>query len=93
MELSNKKTRTCHICQGFNFLGFNIKIRLCPHKKNSGIDNITKTNVGYHYDYNLTGIYIKPSEKSFNSIKLKIKEVFNRCRGKNAEQFIKTLNP
>lgn len=91
LELSGKKTRICHICDGFDFLGFNIKVR--PKRTSAFNKCIAKTADGYDYDYDNTGIYIHPSEKSLRSFKSKIKEIFVNCRGKNARLLIETLNP
>ena len=48
---------------------------------------------GYSYDYNFTGIYVKPSEKSIKHVKETIKQIFSEHKGKNAQDLIGKLNP
>lgn len=92
LEVANNKTRITHICDGFDFLGFNFQI--VPR------DGYTRKNVickdadeQYIYEFSKTLILIKPSEKSVKKFKTKIKECFTRNIGKPAYTLIEELNP
>jgi RNA-directed DNA polymerase len=92
LSLNEDKTRVCHITDGFDFLGFNI--RVTPH------DGFKKENVIIHkgssniiYDFDKTLLLIKPSSKSVASFKAKVKDIFKSKRGHNAFSLILELNP
>lgn len=92
LVIAEHKTRIVHICAGFDFLGFTIKIK--PKKDSRGYKSIIKIDEhNYSYDYNFTGIYIFPSEKSIKHVMETIKHTFHNYRGKSAQDLIEKLNP
>jgi len=96
LALSEAKTRISHICEGFDFLGFNFRIR--PKDGWTVDQTITKMvkedgSVDYSYDYDHTGMFVYPSDKSIGNIKTKIKEAFTKSHGKSASYLIDQVNP
>lgn len=88
--ISQAKTEIVHICDGFDFLGFNFKIK--PRDGRS-TNVIVKEEVGYRYNYTDIGFYVTPSEKSINKIKAKLKGCFAKMRGRSASDLILEINP
>lgn len=93
LELSQAKTKVVCTLDGFDFLGFNIRhtlkrgwFRLRPLfiKSVAGIDKSLRKFVS---------TIVKPSTKSINNIKAKIRDIFKKHRGRAALLLIKKLNP
>lgn len=91
LTLSKAKTSIKNITDGFDFLGFNIKIW--------HMDNFNSKDVFIKYDSHINIVYekslllIKPSEKSINKFKESIKNVFNKYKGDKAGLMIMEANP
>jgi RNA-directed DNA polymerase len=88
----NEKTKVCHITDGFDFLGFNIKVSPQDGYRSEDVI-IHKSNDNIYYDYQKTLLLISPSEKSIEKYKKAIKEVFIKQKGHNAASLINNLNP
>ena len=75
LELSSEKTRLCHLSQGFDFLGFNIR--------------------HYRSRNAITGwkLLIKPSKRSVQDIKDRIRETWLRRKGQDLAVILRELNP
>lgn len=89
-EISEAKTRIVHICEGFDFLGFNFKIK---PKDGCSPNSIRKIEDNYQYNYAKTGFYVTPSDKSILKIKTRIKNAFTKNYGKGAADLIMEVNP
>jgi RNA-directed DNA polymerase len=90
--ISELKTKIVHISEGFDFLGFNIK--MCPKRHISRNKSIILMNDDdYKIIYKNVGIYVTPSKKSLKKIKSKIKNVLIKSKGSSADKFINKLNP
>jgi len=79
LTLAEDKTRITHVEEGFDFLGFNIRRY-----------NVTKYIKG-HVPTRGKKLLIKPSKQSVSSLKVKIKDEFNRAKGANATTLIGKL--
>lgn len=91
LKISELKTKIVHITEGFDFLGFNIKMGPKPHiSRDKAIIN---SNDDYKISYNDVGIYVQPSNKSLKKVKSKLKEVLLKSKGISASKFIRKLNP
>ena len=75
LTLSAEKTKVCHLTEGFDFLGFNIR-----HY------SVANTKTGYK-------LLIKPSKKSVQALKYRLKQEWKALAGHNAEAVIKKLTP
>jgi RNA-directed DNA polymerase len=75
LELSDEKTRIVHLREGFDFLGFNI--RLYADKN---------TQTGWK-------LLTKPSKKSIQSFKEKLRKEWLALNGKDVQRVIEKLNP
>jgi RNA-directed DNA polymerase len=75
LELSAEKTRICHLSQGFDFLGFNIR-------------HYRSRNAGTGWK-----LLIKPSKKSVQDIKDRIREIWLRRKGQDVAVILRELNP
>ena len=91
LKVSEAKTRIRHICEGFDFLGFNIKIT--PKDGYPIFKVIQQTGDDFVYEYNKSLLLISPSLKSINTFKGRIREAISRSKGRNAHRFIDKLNP
>jgi RNA-directed DNA polymerase len=98
LELAPNKTRIVNLIDGFNFLGYFIQLiaddGVNPKKnfiQKGLLDNTT--NDYQIVDNSKALLLIKPSEKSVNNLKKKIKEVFKEKRQTRASNLIKILNP
>jgi RNA-directed DNA polymerase len=89
--LNNMKTKISHICEGFDFLGFNIKIR--PKDGYKIEDVLFKKDDDWVYIYCRTQLIISPSEKSINKFKSTLKNSFMLSYGSNAAVLINSVNP
>jgi RNA-directed DNA polymerase len=89
-EISELKTKIVHICEGFDFVGFNFKVK---PKDGRSLNVIVKEEEGYRYRYMDTGVYVTPSVKSIDKIKANLKEAFMKSKGANASKLILALNP
>lgn len=75
LTLSEEKTKIVHLTEGFDFLGFNVRLYNRP-----------STPTGYK-------LLIKPSKKSLQSFKDRLKTEWMSLRGANATAVIHRLNP
>lgn len=90
LTLSQSKTSIKHITNGFDFLGFNIKRE--PFDGFSNREVFIPLNSGIQINYKKSMLIIKPSEKSINKFKDKIKETFNKHKGQSSAPMILELN-
>lgn len=92
LDISQVQTRIVHICQGFDFLGFNIK--LLPRDGATNKQVILELDNGnWWFDYPQTSLTIAPSKKSIDKFKNTIKQAFKKCAGSNAATLINKVNP
>lgn len=91
LQLNDSKTRITHACEGFDFLGFNIKIS--PMDGRSEADVINKVGDDFVYNYRETLLVIKPSNKSIQKFKNTLKDCFVKKAGSNAVALISNANP
>nr|YP_009145390.1 hypothetical protein [Cryptoglena skujai]AKL39015.1 hypothetical protein [Cryptoglena skujai] len=92
LQISEIKTKIVHVSEGFDFLGYNI--RMLPKIHKSWKQSIVKLNDNdYLINYNNVGIYVAPSRKSITKVKSNLKEVLMSCKGSTAEKFIDKINP
>jgi RNA-directed DNA polymerase len=98
LELATKKTRIVNLIDGFNFLGYNIRLTAIDGTNRS--DNFIRTGIldnevnDYQIvDNNKALLIIKPSTKSIENFKADIKEVFLSNRQTKPSKLIRTLNP
>jgi RNA-directed DNA polymerase len=91
LTVSEAKTRVRHAVEGFDFLGFTIRI---TPKDGYLIDKvIQRKGDDFTYEYDKTLLLIKPSLKSINNFKNKVRELTMKGSGSNAETLINRLNP
>lgn len=91
LQISESKTKIVHISEGFDFLGFNIK--MIPKPFISRDKAIIKSDEDYKISYEDVGIYVQPSVKSLKKVKSKLKQALLSSKGVTANKFIKKLNP
>ncbi len=92
LKISEKKTRLVHIAEGFDFLGFNIRLR--PRNGQPTSKGLQKLPSGdYYIDRNKVGLFIQPSRKSIESVKNKLRDIFKSTHGKQAKDLINEANP
>lgn len=90
LSISELKTKVVHISEGFDFLGFNI--RISPKPYSSYNNSIIKLNDEYTINYDRVGIYVSPSQKSITKVKQKLKQVLMTTKGSTAERFVVNMN-
>lgn len=90
LTISKLKTKIVHVCEGFDFLGFNVK--LSPSEKYYH-DAIVKVAEDYQIEFSKVGLYIHPAKKSVESVKNEIRRIFKDNHGSSAENLISKLNP
>ena len=90
LKIAEAKTRIQHICDGFDFLGFNVRWKLKDGAAPSAIRKIP--NGDYQINPEKVGTYIIPSDKSLKNVKNNIKSIFMKHRGSNAETLIYEVN-
>lgn len=90
LSISELKTKIVHISEGFDFLGFNIKMFPKPYA--SYKDSIIKLDNDYIINYKKVGIYVSPSKKSVKKVKQKMKQVLLKSKGTTAERFVVNMN-
>jgi RNA-directed DNA polymerase len=91
LELNKLKTKISHICEGYDFLGFNLRIR---PKDGISVDKaIVKVPGGYKYNYNYTQFIVYPYEKGIAKFKLNLKEAFASTYGGSTISLINKVNP
>ena len=79
LTLSDEKTKITHICDGFDFLGFNIRKYSKTHKKsNEPSDHI---------------LLIKPQRENVDKVLRGCKEIFNKNKASRQDNLIHLLNP
>jgi RNA-directed DNA polymerase len=81
LTLADNKTKITHAEEGFDFLGFNVRRY-----------NVTIFRKGQQPQPGKK-LLIKPSKDSVKALKAKIKDVYARARGTNAQALIGRLNP
>ena len=81
LTLADDKTKITHVEEGFDFLGFNVRRY-----------NVTIFKKGQQPRQGKK-LLIKPSKDSVKALKAKIKDVYAKARGKNAQYLIGKLNP
>ena len=81
LTLADNKTKITHVEEGFDFLGFNVRSY-----------NVTIFEKGQQPRPGKK-LLIKPSKGSAKTLKAKIKDVYARARGTNAQALIGRLNP
>jgi RNA-directed DNA polymerase len=96
LQISEVKSKISHLIDGFDFLGFNIKL-YCK----DGLDPKT-VFIKYHskdgenlyqdFDKSKTLLLIKPSLKGIKNFKIKVKEIFMKYKQARAGVLIKELN-
>jgi RNA-directed DNA polymerase len=97
LELATNKTRIVNLVDGFNFLGYNIRL--------DAVDGTNRSDIFIHKgtwdnevnDYQIVNnkkalLIIKPSTKSIESFKNDIKEVFLANRQTKPSKLIRILN-
>ena len=72
LKVSELKTRGLHICQGFDFVGFNFRIE--PKDGFLREDVIYQAGEDFKYVYNKTLCLIRPSEKPIKRLELSSKK-------------------
>jgi RNA-directed DNA polymerase len=75
LTFSEEKTRIVHLTEGFDFLGWNVRLY-----------EVADTKSGYK-------LLIKPSKKSVQTIREKLKGIWMKHRGKPIDEVIPILNP
>ena len=85
LEISEKKSKICELKDGFDFLGFNI--RLLPRGRKVPISKVTMLSFKNQI------LVIKPSLKSIKNIKEKIKTNFIEYNSKSLKLLIDKINP
>ena len=96
LKLAENKTRIVNLVDGFNFLGYTVQLQ--------ARDGVNPKDLFIPYmdgpirDYQVVDgskalLIIKPSKKSIDSLKSKIKEVFSDNKQTRVSNLIKTLNP
>lgn len=91
LSISEIKTKIVHITQGFDFLGYTIK--MSPKIHSSYNNSIIKKEDDYVIIHKNVGVYVAPSRKSIKKVKLKLKSAMLVCKSTSAEVFINKLNP
>ena len=81
LTFADDKTKITHVEEGFDFLGFNVRRY-----------NVTLFRKGQQPRPGKK-LLIKPSKDSVKALKAKIKDVYAKARGKNAQYLIGKLNP
>lgn len=81
LKLNERKTKTCDIKEGFDFLGYNIR------------EYPDVTRIGKLRQPAKEGIVlVKPATKSIKRFKSKIKEIFRKHKNTSASNLIINLN-
>jgi RNA-directed DNA polymerase len=91
LKFSAKKTRVCNTFDGFDFLGFNVK-----HVLARGFQHINIGIIDHGIDKEFrkfVSTIIRPAAKSMKNIKLKVRAIFKRNRGRSPSTLIRELNP
>lgn len=91
LVVAENKTRIAHICEGFDFLGF--RLQIAPKDGYENKDVILKRDDDYEYSYQKTLMLIRPSDKSIDNFKSRVKAVFQEHYGSTAGKLILNLNP
>lgn len=81
--LNLEKTHITHLTQGFDFLGFNVRIYACRVRETAKSKKVIE---GYKP-------LIKPSAQSIAKVQDKLKTIFLAHRGKSAQLLISNINP
>lgn len=81
LTLADDKTHITHVEEGFDFLGFNVRRY-----------NVTLFKKGQQPQAGKR-LLIKPSKDSVKALKAKIKDVYAKAKGTNAQALIGKLNP
>lgn len=92
LKVSKDKTRIVHATQGFDFLGFNIRITPQDSSKKSSTVITENQTTGFDYNYNKTLLIIKPSDKSVEKFKNSIRDIIVKSHGKSSLLLINRLN-
>jgi len=87
LQLSPEKTRIVHLKDGFDFLGFNVRLYHTPGRK-----RMTK-NPLFENPREGNKILIKPSRSNLSRVKQKIKDVVRKHLGAPQAAVIAQLNP
>ncbi len=97
LVVAPNKTRIVYLIDGFDFLGFTVKLQvkdgLDPKKIFIKSGTIDDTNEFFPFDTSNTLLLIKPSKKSIQNFQNKVKEVFMKNKQTKATRLIKELNP
>lgn len=97
LVVAPNKTRIVHLVDGFDFLGFTIKLHVLDNMnpKNFFVkeSTIEGTNCYLPFDTSKTLLLIKPSKKSIDNFKKSVKEVFTKYKQARTSLLIKELNP
>lgn len=92
LQISELKTRVVHISEGFDFLGFNFRMRPLRYRSiNNSIIKVKENE--YRIKHENIGVYVTPSIKSQKKIKSKIRNIMISSRSVNARTLIGKLNP
>lgn len=98
LNIFDKKTRITHIVDGFDFLGYNVRLvnqfypsRLVIYEKKERKQSDVKDYI--ISDKELTSIIIKPSGKSIDSFKDSVRAIFSMYKQSTPQALIKKLNP
>nr|YP_009184982.1 putative group II intron maturase [Hafniomonas laevis]ALO63090.1 putative group II intron maturase [Hafniomonas laevis] len=82
-----------YITQGFDFLGFTIKVEKVDRHRRNPLAVISYNSGEYYYDYDKTLLRIKPSNKFVRMFMEKLKRCFDRDLGANATELVSRANP
>lgn len=91
LTISETKTKIVHVMEGFDFLGFNFKLKPKRHvswKQCVSIDPISDNRI----NQKLMGLYVAPSAKSIKKIKTKMKETSIKWSSNMTKIFIRKMN-
>lgn len=90
LVISELKTKIVHITEGFDFLGYTIKMNPKPYSSYN--NSIIKKEDDYIINHKRVGVYISPSRKSIKKVKQKMKQVLMMTKGAEAEKFVADMN-
>lgn len=97
LEIAANKTKVTHLVDGFDFLGFNVKLYVRWEVDYNKLFKVERTVDGVNFykrfDVNRTLLLIKPSLKSIKNCQSKIKSVFTSSKQTNVGNLIDRLNP
>lgn len=91
LEISLAKTKIVHILDGFDFLGYTIRLKpqlYISYKECVSAERKDEPRVNQH----LMGLYVNPSWKSIKKVKAKLKDIFDSNASNKTRFVIKKAN-